>query len=102
MKWIEAGGLRLPFAVYEVTDTPQPVFVFYCLWDDRTSQQGFETMLLTYGNRLAPVIQGLRNPGQRSLEIAVTGMADASAAEAAVRGALEKMVVVVKRSDDRP
>jgi len=75
-EWIEASGLHLPFAVYEVTDMSQPVFVFYCLWDDRTSQQGFETMLLTYGNRLTPVLQGLRNPGQRSLELAVTGMAD--------------------------
>ncbi len=95
-EWFDAGGLHLPFAVYKLTDTPQPVFVFYCLWDDRASRQGFEPMLLTYGNRLAPVIQGMRNPGQRSLEIALIGQADAAGAEAAVRRELSKLIVVTK------
>lgn len=94
LEWIKAGGLRLPFAVYEVTDTPQLVFVFYCLWDDRVSRQGFETMSLTYDNRLAPVLQGLRNPGQRSLEMTVTGVADAAAAKDAAQEELEKLVIV--------
>jgi exosortase len=96
LEWVEVGGLRLPFAVYEVTDAPQPVFVFYCLWDDRASQQGFATMSLTYGNRLAPVMQGLRDPGQRSLEMAVTGLTDANAAETAAHDELEKLVTVIK------
>src|ERR1035437_3723045 len=94
--WLEAGGLRLPFIVYAVANTPRPVYVFYCLWDDRTSAQGRGTMSLTYGNRLAPVLAGLRNPGQRSLEIAVTGVADAGAAENALRAELEKILTVKK------
>ena len=53
-EWIDADGLRLPFAVYQVTDATRPFFVFYCLWDDRAGTQTFETMSLTYGNRLAP------------------------------------------------
>jgi hypothetical protein len=51
-------------------------------------------MSLTFGNRLAPVLAGLRNPGQRSLEIAVTGVADAADAEDALREQLKKLVVV--------
>jgi hypothetical protein len=51
-------------------------------------------MSLTFGNRLAPVLAGLRNPGQRSLEIAVSGMTDAADAEDALRGQLQKLVFV--------
>jgi len=53
-------------------------------------------MSLIYGNRLALVLAGLRNPGQRSLEIAVTGVADAGAAENALRAELEKILTVKK------
>ncbi|MGN6642110.1 MAG: exosortase/archaeosortase family protein, partial [Verrucomicrobiota bacterium] len=94
LEWIEAGDLRLPFAVYEMSDTSQPVFVFYCLWNDRANQQGFETMALNYGARLTPALQGLRNPGQRSLEIAITGIADINSARNAVSNALQGMVVL--------
>jgi hypothetical protein len=43
-------------------------------------------------NRLAPVLAGLRNPGQRSLEIAVSGPATAAEVDAAVRSELEKLI----------
>jgi hypothetical protein len=62
------------------------------LWDDRASAQGRGTLSLTYGNRLAPVLAGLRNPGQRSLEIAMTGVLDATQAEAAFRNQLQKII----------
>ena len=91
-EWFEVNGLRMPFLAYQVTDAPRPLFVFYCLWDDRAAAQGFETMSLTYGNRLAPVLAGLRNPGQRSIEIAVSGPDNAAAAVAAVRAELEKLI----------
>jgi hypothetical protein len=91
-EWFEVNGLRMPFLAYQVTDAPRPFFVFYCLWDDRASAQGFETMSLTYGNRLAPVLAGLRNPGQRSIEIAVSGPDNAAEAEADLRAELEKLI----------
>lgn len=91
--WFDVDGLRMPFSVNAVTSTPRPFYVFYCLWDDRASVQGFQTMGLTYGNRLAPVLAGLRNPGQRSLEIAVTGPADAVEAENALHAELKKLIV---------
>jgi hypothetical protein len=95
-EWFEVNGLRMPFLAYQAMDAPRPFYVFYCLWDDRVSAQGFATMSLTYGNRLAPVLAGLRNPGQRSLEIAVTGPASAAGAKAAVRAELEKILTVTK------
>ena len=45
-------------------------------------------------NRLAPVLAGLRNPGQRPLEIAVTGPDTAADAGAGLRSELQKMVAV--------
>jgi hypothetical protein len=92
--WFEADGLRLPFSVYAVANTPSPFHVFYCLWDDRASAQGRDTQMLTYGNRLAPVLQGLRNPGQRSLEIAIAGNLDSTQAEAAFQKQLQKMIQI--------
>ena len=91
-EWLEVNGLRMPFLGYQVTDASRPYFVFYCLWDDRSSAQGFESKFLDYGERLAPVLAGLRNPGQRSLEIAVSGPATAAEAEAALRAELQKLI----------
>ena len=91
-EWFDVDGLRMPFLAYRVMNAPQPYFVFYCLWDDRTTAQGFKTMSLTYSNRLAPVLVGLRNPAQRSLEIAVIGPATAAEAEAALRFELKKLI----------
>jgi hypothetical protein len=92
LTWLEVGNLSLPFIGYAVQNTPRPVYVFYCLWDDRTSAQGRGTLSLNYGTRLSPVLAGLRNPGQRSLEIALTGNLDAAQAEAAFQDQLQKII----------
>jgi exosortase/archaeosortase family protein len=84
--------LRLPFAIYEIKDTDRPFYVFYCLWNDRANTQTFETMGLTRGIRLAAVLAGIRNPGQRSLEIAVSGLDSTAAAKGAVQAELEKLI----------
>ncbi len=86
-------GLPLPFRSYTLEEEDRPVHVYYCLWEDRAADQFFQTEALTYGNRLAPVLAGQRNPGERSLELAVWGIDDALTAETAVRRQLEKLVV---------
>ena len=92
-EWFDAGGLRLPFTVFEVMDAPQPFYIFYCLWNDRLNAPGSgATYLSLWGNRLAPVLAGLRNSGQRSLEIAVGGHLDAAQAEAAFQNQLQKII----------
>ena len=91
-EWFEVNDLRMPFLAYQVMNAPRPFFVFYCVWDDRASSEGFETLSPTYRNRMVPVLAGLRNPGQRSIEIAVTGPDTAAEAGAAVRAELQKLV----------
>ena len=49
-------------------------------------------MSLNYRNRMAPVLAGLRNPGQRSLEIMVSGSPDEPAARQAVQQELEHLI----------
>ena len=101
VKWFEAGGLRLPFRSYAVADSEPPLHVFYCLWDERASQSrsaGFDTTLLSYENRLRPVLSGQRNPGQRSLEVAVSGIAIPAEAEAAFTRELKRVIRVEKPS----
>jgi hypothetical protein len=51
---------------------------------------------MTYANRFAPVLAGRRNSGQRSLEIALWGIADQNEADAAFTRELEKLIKVEK------
>jgi exosortase/archaeosortase family protein len=91
-----AHGLQLPFLSYVVKDEAGPLHVFYCLWEDRADAQSFRTTTMTYANRLAPVLAGRRNSGQRSLEVAIWGIADQQEAEAALARELDKLIKVVR------
>src|SRR6185295_16125025 len=64
LDWIESHGLRLPFRSYAIANCEPPVFVFYCLWDDRKGSRPFKTVALTYTDRLQLALAGQRNPGQ--------------------------------------
>jgi len=100
-------GLQLPFHAYQMrapsgspltsNGTEGPLsHVFYCLWDDAGVDQSFQTESLTYQSRLAPVLAGRRNSGQRSLEIAVWGIAEATEAQAALQRQLQQLIKVDK------
>jgi len=75
--------------------------VFYCLWADRCIDQVFGTTMLTYHNRLAPVLAGRRNLGQRSLEIAAWCHDTDQEAEAALLRQLQKIIRVPNLTADR-
>ncbi|PWU09033.1 MAG: hypothetical protein C5B50_28195 [Verrucomicrobia bacterium] len=87
-----ACGLRLPFNVYRVKDESGPFYVFYCLWDDRAENQAVSALELSYARRLGPVLEGRRNSGQRSLEVAVWGIPDEGRAEAAFENQLQRLI----------
>ena len=74
--WVAVLGLRLPFCTHSFEERGETSDVFYCLWKDRAREQSFQKTSLTHGNRLDPVLEGIRNVGQRSLEIVVSGYAD--------------------------
>jgi exosortase/archaeosortase family protein len=89
-------GLRLPFRSYVIKDESGPVHVFYCLWEDRSNAQSFGTTRMSYANRLAPVLAGRRNSGQRSLEVAISGIAGQGEADVALTRELETLIKVDK------
>jgi hypothetical protein len=87
-------GLQLPFLSYVVRGEHGPLHVFYCLWEDRAYTQSFGTTMMTYANRLAPVLAGRRNSGQRSIEIVIAGVPDQQAADVALASRLQKLIQV--------
>ncbi len=93
LQFLNVHGLKMPFRFYQFTDTPQPMFVAYCLWNDRASSREFATSSLRASSRIAAVLAGQRNAGQRSIEIALTGVSDLTAAQTAVQQLLEKIIV---------
>lgn len=94
LRLLNVNGLSLPFFGFVFEGGRDRVRVYYCLWEDRALEQTFDTEELTYGNRLAPVLAGRRNSGQRTLELAVWGIADEQQAEAAVQRQLERIIRV--------
>lgn len=92
LRWVEVHGLRLPFRAYTVETADGPRHVFYCLWEDRAADRGFDTLSLTYGHRLTAVLAGHRNLGQRSLEIAVGGIESLQRAEPLLSQTLSNLV----------
>ena len=87
---VAIGGLSLAFDVYHAER--DELWVYYCLWEDGFSNDSNETERLTYGNRLRPVLEGRRNRGQRSLEIAVWSNASAEAVHSQVTRLLQSVV----------
>lgn len=84
LKYVRVAGLELPVRFYRVAQGDNMLDVLYCLWEDRAQQRDFGTLLPDYSVRFAAVRAGHRLQGQRSLELAVRGYADAQEAEAAL------------------
>jgi exosortase/archaeosortase family protein len=89
---VAVGGLTLTFDVYYAE--VEGLWVYYCLWEDGFSDNSNQTEQLTYRNRLRPVIEGRRNRGQRSLEIAVWSNADAGEVHSEVTRLVQSVVQV--------
>jgi exosortase len=91
---VSVHGLGLPFRSYTAYDEAGPVHVFYCLWEDRAIRRTFDAEWLSYRNRLASVLAGLRNSGQRSLELALRGAGSQAEAKAALGAVLDQIVKI--------
>lgn len=87
-----ATDLTLPFRCYTFDQDGRPLFVFYCLREDRARKGGFTTESLTAHSRLQAVREGRRNLGQRSLEIALWNVPDAATAEKLLRERLPQIL----------
>lgn len=92
-------GQSFAFQRYAFRDGPRQAYAFYCLREDRSESSGLASSALTTANRLKAVLAGLRNSGQRVLEVAVSGYDDPAQAEAALERCLQQ---VVRDDEARP
>ncbi|HMJ90154.1 MAG TPA: exosortase/archaeosortase family protein, partial [Candidatus Acidoferrum sp.] len=88
---VSVGGMALPFRCF-TTAAPRPMFVFYSLWEDGAFTQSAATDHLSWRRRLEAVLQRRRNPGQRVLQIALTGPGTRAEAEQLLRTQLPSLI----------
>ena len=86
--------LKLTFRGYVAGDATEPIYVFYCLWEDGAGCRGFEPAFLTYRNRFGSVLSGRRNAAQRSLEMVIGGAPSEASARKAFEAALNQIIRV--------
>ena len=82
---LQVLGLDLPTHSYVFTARGHPVHVFYCLWEDRSDDDGPASTRrrMTSTGRLNGLWTGQRNQGQQVLEVAVAGPEDHEEARSA-------------------
>ncbi|HEV2096353.1 MAG TPA: exosortase/archaeosortase family protein [Chthoniobacterales bacterium] len=101
----EEGSLHLPFRSYEFVQQSQPLFVFVCIQDDKSSRP--EPSTNDFGewssrSRLRAAWNGQRNLGQRLLELAVVGLPDYKAARDAAEALIRQILVTTASTGSRP
>jgi exosortase len=91
---VQAKDLRIPFRSFAFEDAGNPVYVFFCLWENRAKQPD-RPRIQDEWTRLAnleSVLLGERNLSQQVLEIVIFGYNKPEEAEAALRRDLVAMI----------
>ncbi len=88
-------NLSLPFQRYSYTAQGRLLYVFWCTWEDGDERwRSMRAKGMT--DRLVGPIEGRRFSGQQTLEIIVSGYANANEAEHAVRQRLPNLIRIEK------
>jgi exosortase len=94
---VELGGASILFRSFVAGSVERPLFVFYSLWEDGAIQQHSEAQNLTVSSRLKAVKERRRNPGQRVIEIAISGARDLPHAQSSLQNELPKLIRIQSR-----
>jgi exosortase len=89
---VKLGALSISFRSFVAGSIERPLYVFYSLWEDGAAEQHSQARFLTVESRLNAVRMRRRNPGQRVIEIGITGARDLAEAQASVRTELPKLI----------
>jgi hypothetical protein len=92
---VRAKDLNIPFHAMDFDYVGQPVYVFFCLWQDRLRSGEQLRIRDHWDDRLVgleSVLLGERNLGQQSLEIVIFGYATPQEAEVALRHQMESLI----------
>lgn len=88
----DANGLSLPFRQLVFDYNGAPLYVFYCLREDRVIASDEAAEDWTAWSRWRAVAEGRRNQGQQVLEVIMRGPRDAAQAQVAMKRLLPVMV----------
>ena len=91
---IQVNQLDLPFRAYTFTLRAQPVYVFFCVWEDQplTGSPDLQRQRTTSANRIRAVLEGRRHLGQQVLQVMITGAGDLDAARTQLAAGLQKLI----------
>jgi exosortase len=92
---IKAKDLIIPFHALDFDYDGRPVYIFFCLWQDRL-KSGEQLRIPDHWDArlvgLESVVLGERNLGQQTLEIVISGYATSQEAEGALRRQIENLI----------
>lgn len=92
---ISIGGLELPFHCYTFRTGDKPLFVFFCLYEERPGQPAMlSNPQFAETDMFQRAWEGRRHIGQQSLEIAITDAPSERSAEKTFRARLEQMMQI--------
>lgn len=90
------GDLTIPFVTYLFDDAGRDVYVFHAILED--NQASYDQRVVyrqaKQSERLASVLRGERNLGQRVIGVAVHGALSAAEAQESLESTLQQMVVI--------
>lgn len=89
---VRAGNLSIPFRAQTFLRNGEPVFVFYCPWEDTGMPGEADFTASTRSECIRAALRGQRNLGQQVLELVLTGFDSAGDASAAVQTELPSMI----------
>jgi hypothetical protein len=92
---VRAKDLNIPFHAMEFDYDGQPVYVYFCLWRDRSGSDEQLRIRDHWDDRLVgleSVLLGERNLGQQTLEIVIFGYATPQEAEVALRRQMDSLI----------
>jgi exosortase len=89
---VQLDDASISFRSFVAGSVERPLFVFYTLWEDGAIKQHSEAQGLTVSSRLKAVRERRRNPGQRVIEIGISGARDLAQAETSLRTELPKFI----------
>jgi exosortase len=92
---VSVAGLQMQVRFYAATDQRfGKVHVLYCIREDHSVEEYHSASRSIWYQRLAPVLAGRRNCGQRSLELAVWGIADETEARKQLIQQMQRIVCI--------
>ncbi len=92
LRRVEVNGVGIVYNLYKIRAGSDEFYLMYVVSDDRISGEQIEMKRATPSNRMAAVMAGRRNMGQRSMQLALVGESDETKAEEAMRGLLPQLI----------